>query len=175
MKKYNHNKVGAKSGKYNVNYVHGMSNHRFYRIWKGILSRSNNIYDNAYYRYGGRNIKCLWKSFKEFKNDMYRGYLYHIRKYGEKYTQLDRINNNSNYCKNNCKWVTPAEQNINKRNNVYITYKGKKLTISEWSKKLKVPPRLIRSRKIKLGWCDRACIETKVLTSKTRIKGNYYE
>lgn len=40
-------------------------------------------------------------------------YKKHVIKYGEKQTVIDRINNESNYYKKNCRWVTPSENNLN--------------------------------------------------------------
>jgi len=57
----------------------------------------------------------LWKSFEEFKKDMYDSYIIHIEKYGLKETTIDRINNEGNYCKKNCQWSTRSEQMKNRR------------------------------------------------------------
>lgn len=46
---------------------------------------------------------------------------------------LDRIDNNKGYSPDNCRWITRKEQNINKRSNHIISYKGQKHTISEWA------------------------------------------
>ena len=50
--------------------THKMSKTRFYHIWHEILKRFNNKKHKSYSIYGGRQIKCTWKSFGEFKKDM---------------------------------------------------------------------------------------------------------
>ncbi len=88
---------------------------RFKYIYYGIKQRTENKHNPSYPKYGGRGIKCLWKSFDEFKHDMFASYASHVKKFGLKQTSIDRIDNNGNYCKGNCKWSTLIEQANNKR------------------------------------------------------------
>lgn len=108
--------ISAKRGKLSQNFVHGMSDSRFYRIWAGVRSRCLNPNRIKYQQYGAKGIKCNWNSFIEFKNDMYDSYVDHVNKFGEKQTQIDRIKNEGHYQKDNCRWVTLVEQARNKRN-----------------------------------------------------------
>lgn len=104
---------------HNNNTKHNMCHTRFYNILRGMKQRCNNINHPRHKDYGDRGIKCEWKSFIKFKDDMYVSYLKHCQQYGEKNTTIDRINNNGNYNKENCKWSTYKEQNFNKRNNLH--------------------------------------------------------
>ena len=149
------NKYKVKSGhtkscgclfKLGNNRIHNMRKTRFYNIHRGIKTRCNNLKSEKYPIYGGRGIKCLWNSFKEFKNDMYESYLKHIKEFGEKQTQIDRINNNGNYCPENCRWVNLKEQARNRRNNRFITFNKKTMCIRNWEEELKVRYGLIWAR-----------------------------
>jgi hypothetical protein len=108
------------------NLKHGMSRwwpnwrERIYRIWIWIKSRTEREKDIRYKDYGWRWIKCEWKCFKEFKEDMYDSYLKHVEIYWEKQTTIDRIDNDWNYYKENCKWSTIIQQANNRRNSLFV-------------------------------------------------------
>lgn len=93
---------------YNRNRDNGL-----YLKWCGILKRLTSEVDS--YSYKDRGIKCLWNNYQEFKNDMYESFLVHLKKYGKIQTSLDRINNDGNYSKENCRWANWEIQNKNKR------------------------------------------------------------
>lgn len=111
-----------------------LGNTRFYYIFNNLQRRCNSPKNNRYHAYGKRGIKCLWKNFKEFMRDMYADYLDHCKKFGENNTQIDRIDNNGNYCKSNCKWSTKKEQATNKRNTIIIKKNDKQISLREWSR-----------------------------------------
>lgn len=75
----------------------------------------------AYHRYGGRGISLCekWKDFTGFMDDMYDSYTEHYSAHGND-TSLDRINNDDNYYKENCRWVTNIEQQWNRSDNVKV-------------------------------------------------------
>lgn len=101
-------------------YKHGMWKTRIYRVWSGIKSRCLNENNERYNDYGGRGITICdeWLQFENFYNDM-----------GNAPTpkhQIDRIDNNKGYSKENCRWVTASQNmaNRNKIKNCENKYKG---------------------------------------------------
>mgnify|MGYP006914134274 FL=1 len=93
-----------------------MKGTRFYRIWWGSKNRTCNPNNPDYPRYGGAGINYSesWKTFINFRDDMYETYVKHVEEYGENNTQIDRIDNTKGYSKDNCRWVTVRE-NLNNR------------------------------------------------------------
>ena len=84
---------------------------------------------SAYKHYGARGIVVC----EEWKNDFISFYNWAIRNGYKENLTIDRINVNGNYEPGNCRWATKKEQANNKRNNNFIKYKDKKLSINQWS------------------------------------------
>lgn len=105
-----------------------------YNIFKLMKSRCYNKNNKDYERYWWRWIKVERENFEDFYKDMWKFYEEHCNKYWEKNTTIDRINNNWNYCKENCRRATRKVQANNRRDNHIIFYYWKKYTITEISK-----------------------------------------
>lgn len=104
------------------NKTHWLNGTAFYRKYRAILARCNNKNIKAYKDYWLRWIKCEWKTFEEFKQDMYESYLEFSKKHTSRNTTIDRIDVNWNYCKENCRWATMKEQWRNRRTNEKLEY-----------------------------------------------------
>lgn len=91
------------------NRTHGMSKSPEHISWLGMKARCLNPKNPAYKNYGGRGITVdpSWvKSFENFFRDM--GPCPENR-------EIDRIDNDGNYEKSNCRWATLEQQAQNKR------------------------------------------------------------
>ena len=104
--------------------------------------RCFNKSNNSYELYGGRGITISpeWSnSFETFLKDM--------GKKPDPKMSLDRIDNNGNYCKENCRWATQTQQVRNR--SISISYKGE--TAIDASIRLKCEEKIIYAR-LKRGW-----------------------
>lgn len=124
---------------------HGGTNTLLYFIWRSIRRRANPKFANEYPDYSGRGIKMCerWKEFANFRMDMGAGY--------QKGLSVERIDNNGDYCPENCKWATYKEQNRNKRNNVFFEIDGQTKCLSDWCVTYNISITTVGHR-LKLGW-----------------------
>jgi hypothetical protein len=108
---------------------HGLSKHPLNPVWRNARSRCNNPKDKAYKHYGGRGIVFCdeWSEFKVF----YDWAIAHEYKEG---LELDRIDNDGDYCPENCRWATRKQQCNNTRSNRLLTFNGITKNYTQWSK-----------------------------------------
>lgn len=103
-------------------------NNRLYNIWYNMNRRCFNKNAKDYKNYGAKGIKV----YKNWKEDFYNFYEWAINNNYNKNLTLDRIDNNKDYCPENCRWVTLKEQHRNySQNRNYIINKEKKC-LTEW-------------------------------------------
>jgi hypothetical protein len=97
---------------------HGMSNSPEYEVWTAIKQRCSNKNEVYYESYGGRGTTFCseWEYFSNFTKDV-------GHRPSSSY-QIDRIDNNKGYSKENCRWVLPNVNGANKRRKFGLgTYK----------------------------------------------------
>lgn len=146
-------------------YKHGMYKTYFHRVWRGIKNRCLNKKNKHYKDYGGRGINICdrWLKFENFRDDMYQSYLEHNKEFGDgRNNTIDRINNNSGYYKDNCRWATQKEQCNNRRNSRLITFNNETLTIAQWEEKFSLSSNILYQRIDKLKWSIKKALITPV-------------
>lgn len=135
-----------------------------YRTWQNMKARCENPNHRHYHLYGGRGINVCdrWQSFAAFFEDM-----------GSPPTDrhsIDRIDNDSAYTPENCRWATQRDQINNRKNTVFIEYNGERLPSSEWSARTGVPIKSIYVR-LRLGWpVERALFEMPKKRARAKCK-----
>ena len=147
------------------NVVHGYNKTRIQRIYEAMKARCYNKNHIHYYNYGGRGVTVCkeWLGEDGIKNfgewALNNGYANNL--------SIDRIDNNGNYCPENCKWSTPLEQQNNTRYNRILEYNGEKLTLSQAARKYNLDIHTLYNRIKK--WKDiKKCIETPIHIEKQR-------
>lgn len=91
--------------------THRLHNTRLYTTWCNMRHRCYHTSNKMYKYYGGRGITVCPEWLDNFLNF----YNWANANGYEDNLTIDRINNNGNYEPSNCRWVTMAEQNKNKR------------------------------------------------------------
>ena len=115
-------KVGAtmSCGCINNAKQHGLSGHPLYKIFYSMMSRCL-LKNTPYYgRYGGRGISVC----KEWANDFEHFYEFAIKKGWVKGLQIDRIDNDGDYCPGNCRFVTVVKNAENTRRSRFWVING---------------------------------------------------
>lgn len=105
---------------------HGYSRTALYRAFRHAKLRCEDEKDPQYNVYGATGIKFCFDSVADAV-----AYGYSIG-YKDGLT-LDRIDPNGNYEPGNIRFVDMKTQNNNRRNNFRIEYKGKIMTLTQWS------------------------------------------
>ncbi len=116
-----------------------------FNSWRSIFNRCNRKKCPQYKRYGGRGIRVCerWSKYENFLEDMGQR--------PSKLHSLDRIDNNGNYERSNCRWATVDVQVRNRRSNINVVIDGKVYCSKDAERLLGLSEGLISQRK-RLGW-----------------------
>ena len=134
-------------GRKNPSYKHGGTGTKLYWIWSSMVQRCTNENDKRFQMYGARGITVCdewlngFGAFCEWA--MMNGYSEGL--------SIDRIDNDGNYCPENCRWTDSVVQSNNRRNNIMITRNNETHTLSEWARIKKLPYKTILERYYRHG------------------------
>jgi hypothetical protein len=135
--------------------THGLYYTPEMRVWRKMIARCHNPKRKVYKNYGARGIKVCerWRSsIANFYADM-----------GPRPSpkhEIERINNDGDYCPENCRWATHKEQSRNKRTNRRITSRGVTRILVEWEEITGIRHETIARRIDKMGWTPEKALET---------------
>ena len=105
---------------------------RLQSIYRNMMKRCHNKNNHDYKYYGAKGISvcnswrqsfpmfCVWALENGYNNGL----------------TLDRKDNNGDYCPENCRWVTWAEQNRNKTQTRNIEINGETKCLKDWCSEL---------------------------------------
>lgn len=116
-----------------------------YKAWQAMLDRCRNPRNKRFDRYGGRGISVCerWQSFENFLADM-----------GRRPTNghsLDRIDNDSGYSPENCRWAVAHEQMTNRSVTHFVEIGDENVPLATLAKRHGIPANTLRFR-ILNGW-----------------------
>ena len=112
--------------------------------WGQMISGCFDPAHPKYPRYGGRGIRVCdrWLIMKYFIEDM------GPRPHG---MTISRIDNDGDYCPENCEWATTWQQALNRSDNRKLTHKGETKCLAEWARTTGIKRETI-SRRLQRGW-----------------------
>lgn len=143
------------------NKSHDMTNTSTYKTWCHMIYRCNNPSSKSYPDYGGRGISVCdrWLTFENFLSDM-----------GERPGGLtiDRIDNDGNYEKQNCRWATKKKQANNRRTSKLIEYNQETYTMSELATISGLPLKTFWSR-FNSGWDIDRIMKTPAIVGRNQF------
>ena len=123
--------------------THGLSTGEFkpeYTAWANMMRRYYATSCDMFERYGGRGISVCdeWHNVETFIADM-----------GKKPSarhSLDRIDNDGNYEKTNCRWSLPSQQSANRSTTKLFSFNGKTQCIKHWANEWNVSRHVAKKR-----------------------------
>ena len=128
-----------------------------YRAWHSLKQRCKGHGSSVVkkdYLSRGISYDPRWEKFENFYVDMEALY--------EKGLSLDRIDNDGNYCKDNCRWANKKTQAINRRSTRLYTFNGESRTLTDWAPIVNIKRSTLSMRIYSSGWTIEKTLTTAV-------------
>lgn len=138
----------SRTGADAVRATHGRCGTPEYTTRLNIIQRCTNPNNTHWESYGGRGIKVCQRwldSFQAFYDDM------GPRPSAEH--SIERLDNDGDYCPENCIWATEDIQARNKRTNVRVNVNGKSMVLADAAAASGLPAQVAYDRRHQ-GWAD---------------------
>lgn len=143
-------------------HTHGHTGDPVYNSWSNMIQRCTNPKHPSYPRYGGRGITVCadWRDGAKFIKWAYdNGFKVGL--------SIERVDNDGNYCPENCRWATRKEQQRNRQANHRVTYGGETKCLTEWAEVLGMNPATLYHRLERAGLTVEEAFATRVRTHRT--------
>lgn len=127
---------------------------RLYRIWAGMKDRCYNPGATKYHRYGARGITVC----EEWLNDFQAFYDWAMANGYRDDLTIDRIDNDSNYCPENCRWANNEAQCNNRGHQILVVINGELKTLAQVAKENGLKYRTVHAR-YNRGWRGESLIK----------------
>lgn len=145
--------------------------HQLRRRYYHIKDRCYNPNNKAYKRYGGRGIKMC----DEWFNDYFSFEKWALENGYKPELQIDRVDNDGNYCPENCKFVTNKENSQHKCSTRYFTLNGKTQNLTQWCEEMDMPRATVATRIDRYGWdFERAITTRPIKRDKHKLDGKRF-
>jgi hypothetical protein len=107
---------GDKNPNYKTGYAINGQKQGFYNSWNNMKARCRNPNHPKFKRYGGRGIKIYepWLDIENFAD-------WALNNGWEEGLSIDRIDNDGDYCPENCRWISMSE-NSRKKSTTKLTF-----------------------------------------------------
>lgn len=110
---------------------HNLTGTHIHNVWRNMKERCYNKNNNRYYVYGGKGVNI----FKSWKINILEFYKWSLNNGYVVGMSIERIDNNKNYCPENCIWIPLECQVYNKTTNYKIICKNETLNLKLFSVK----------------------------------------
>lgn len=143
---------------------HNATGTRLYDIWRGMKRRCYNRNSPMFKDYGERGISVCVEWIHDFI--AFRTWAY-AAGYTDNLT-IDRIDNDGNYCPENCRWATRQVQRDNERDRKCRYKNGERFSIKRASIEKGLPYNVVCARLFLLHWSLERALNTPVRKCKKR-------
>jgi hypothetical protein len=127
---------------------HGLARSPVQTVWATMKQRCYNEKAENYSNYGGRGIAVC----DEWRNNFEKFHHWMMANGWSKGLQIDRVDNEKNYCPENCRLVTPKENSFNRRDTIRIEKDGVWYSLKNYCETFNISYTAVIQRVSKKKW-----------------------
>lgn len=147
-------------------YSNGSKPHPLYWVWSSMCQRCTNTNNKRFKDYGARGITVQ----KNWLNDPGKFINWCLNNNWKPGLTIERINNDSGYNSQNCKFITPAEQARNTRKTIFLIFNHENKSLQEWAKLKNINPKVLHDRIYKCKWSIKKALTTPLMSQNINIR-----